>query len=151
MCANGFYGLLDDGCAAEACDGDALAFQDGLAHVDAHAVERAVLEDEARHEDAGARLDREFFLACEVFGVDDAGEAADAVAAHFGFAAVRIEDLHPEIGCVRRQDEDQAVGADAVVTVAYRSGESGQIPSRELLLKAVHEHEIIAAALPFCE
>ncbi len=50
-------------------------------------------------------------------------EAADAVAAHLGHAAVGVEQGHAHIGAVSTpRDDHEPVGADAPVAVAQRSG-----------------------------
>ena len=51
--------------------------------------------------------------------VRDPGQAADAVAAHLGQAAVGVEERHGAVGAVgARAERDEPVGADAAVAVA---------------------------------
>lgn len=51
--------------------------------------------------------------------VDESGEAAGAVAAHFGFPAVGVVITHAEVGLgFGFFDEEESVGADAAVAVA---------------------------------
>ena len=142
--------LLNDARCAKAQDRNALAFKDRLAHIDTHAREPAARKLQARHEDARARLDREFRLAAQPFRMDDAREAADAVATHLRLRAVRIEDAHAKVRLLRRQHKDQPVRADAIVPVTDPSRKRRKV-IRELLPKAVHKDEIVAAALPFCK
>jgi hypothetical protein len=51
--------------------------------------------------------------------VDESGEAARSVAAHFGFAAVGVVVAHAEVGLgFGLLNEEESVGADAAVAVA---------------------------------
>lgn len=59
--------------------------------------------------------------------VGEFGDAADSVAAHFGFGAVGVEHSHADVGEVGGEDEDEAVGADAEVAVGDFLGEGGGV------------------------
>jgi len=75
------------------------------------------------------------------------GEASDAVAAHFGAAAVGVVHDH---GCVRphgRADQNQPVAAYPAVAVAYAPGQVGQIDPVERLRKAVDINIVVADAM----
>src|SRR5207253_2443422 len=69
--------------------GDALAREDRLAHVDAHLADLAGIDLHLQREHAAAGLDLQHRLLHDAVIVDILGQAADAVAAHLGFAAVR--------------------------------------------------------------
>ena len=47
------------------------------------------------------------------------GDAADSVASHLCPGAVGVVDLHAELGGVGRTDQNQAVAADAGVTIGH--------------------------------
>ena len=65
----------------------------------------------------------------ETFAGRDPGEAAHAVAAHLGDAAVGVVEHHLRVGTVDAGlDHDQPVGTDAAVTVAERRGLRGVDP-----------------------
>ena len=50
------------------------------------------------------------------------GEAADTVTAHLALGAIDVEHPHADISVVGREDEDEAVGADAAMPVADVAG-----------------------------
>ena len=80
----------------------------------------------------------------------EAREAARAVAAHVGFAAVSVVVAHAEVRAVLRGlDGEQAVGPDAAVAVAQagdlRAGEGG------LAVAVIDHDEIISGPVHFCE
>ena len=110
---------------------------------------RAVAEDLQR-EDAGAGLDVE----AAALRPDEAPldgvlrQAADAVAAHLGLGAVGVEDAHSYRCLVGRQDEQDAVGADAEVTVAHGDGESRPVA---LVALRFDEDEVVAGAVHLYE
>ena len=141
--------LVHDAAIAIACHRNLVRLEHRLAHIDAHARHDAVLLDDFRHEDARARLDREFLLVRDMMVIEIARKAADAVAAHLRLAAVRIENAHAEIRLVRIQDDEHAVTADAEVAVARFLCKCAVI--REFLLPAVNQQEIISTPLPFRE
>ena len=66
-------------------------------------------------------------LASQAVVVDVLGDATDAVAAHLRLGAVGIEHLHPGVGRLGGEDEDQAVAADAEVAIAHAAGEFGRV------------------------
>ncbi|MDZ4065100.1 MAG: hypothetical protein U1E22_10600, partial [Coriobacteriia bacterium] len=53
-----------------------------------------------------------------VLGCDMEGDAAQSVSAHLGAGAIGVEDDHAGVGVGFWRDEEDSVGADAVVTVA---------------------------------
>ena len=70
-----------------------------------------------------AGVDGEVPPSAEALAGRDPGEAAHAVAAHLGDAAVGVVEQHRGVGAVGAgPDHDQPVGADAAVTVAERGG-----------------------------
>ena len=59
------------------------------------------------------------------------GQAADAVAAHFGLSPVRIVQLHGEVGAVTpRADTDDPVGSDAATTIGQEPNLGHREPGR---------------------
>ena len=70
-----------------------------------------------------AGLDPQRWLAGQPVIVNVLRHAPDAVAAHFRLGAVGIEHLHPGVGDLGGEDEDQAVAADAEVAVGDSAGE----------------------------
>src|SRR5262249_40871753 len=91
-----------------------------LPHVDGHAAYPPAVQLDADRLDAGVGLDPQRVGAHEVAVTYELGEAADAVAAHLGAAAVVVVDDHPAVGLpVRRPlEQDEAVRADAASPVA---------------------------------
>ena len=53
--------------------------------------------------------------------VDELGDAADAVAAHFGVGAVGVEHPHAGIGDIGRHNQNQPIGTNAFVPVTHRN------------------------------
>ena len=75
--------------------------------------------------------------------VEISRHAADAVAAHFGLAAVGIDDAHARVAGGRVADQEQAVGAERLDPIADPHREAGRIGERRKPL--VDEHEVVAA------
>lgn len=78
------------------------------------------------------------------------GDAADAVAAHFAFAAIVVEHPHPRVRDIAGQDQDQPVSADTEAAMRNPlrqfSGVSGN-----RLVKARHVHVVVASAMHFAK
>ena len=53
--------------------------------------------------------------------------AAAGVAAHFGFASIRINDLHTYVRFVGRQQQNKPVRAHAKTAVAYFWGQRARV------------------------
>ena len=103
---------------------------------------------------AGARLDGQIRLAMrEAPVVDILGEAADAVAAHLRFGAVRVEHPHPKRRGLARQDQDHAVRADAELAVAQERRPALRLLGQRLAFfaQAVDHDEVVADAVHFGE
>src|SRR5262249_17268252 len=74
----------------------------------------------------------------------------NAVAAHLGFAAVRVEHAHAHVGPLGRADEDQPVAADAEVAVADFSAQASRV-ARRRIAHAIHVDAIVGPAVHFGE
>jgi hypothetical protein len=85
-------------------------------------------------------------------GVQPLGYAADAVAAHFALAAVRIEDAHHSVcpGCDRCADADDAVRPDGKMPPGQPLRKRGNI-RRHTGGAAVQIDIIVGTALHFGE
>ena len=142
-----FKVFIDDPVHAKARDRNLVACKNRFTHIDAHARDFAIFKLQMRHEDTRAGLNREFDLVRQAVVIKIACKAADAVAAHLCFAAIRIENTHAEIRLVRRQYIEHAIAANAIMTVA------GFFRKRRKILyiffEAVDEDKVIAASLPF--
>ena len=147
----------DDGvgdAGVEAVDGEEFAGDreglvelevEGGAHVDAHL---AVFKLGRDHAGEGFEADEFEGVAVEV--IDEATEAAGAVAAHFGFTAVGIVVAHFEVAAFGGGfDEEEAIGTDAAVAVAEAcdlvSGEG------EAEVPIVEHDEVIPGTVHFDE
>jgi hypothetical protein len=107
--------------------------EDRLAHVDPHAPHPLALDLEVQTKNAPARFDRERRLPDQAVVVDVFGDATNAVAAHFRFRAVGVEHPHPGVGRLGRENQDQAVAADAEVTVGDGPRQRGGIGRNRLV------------------
>jgi len=131
-------------------NGDGAGVEDGRAHIDRDGGDGAV----------GCDVEFKMLYSREGFEVDlgrvDEGVvvgvlcyAADAVSAHFGLGAVGVEHSHFEVGGLGGQDEDEAVGADAEVSVADLDGGLSGVVDR--LGEAVNVDVIVSRAVHFDE
>src|SRR5262249_5614987 len=103
-------------------DRDLVARQPGTAHVDGHAANQAALDVQRALEHARAGLDAQARAAHGRVGVvQELGDAADAVAAHLGLAAVRVEHAHARVRDLAGQDRQHAFAADAEAAIAERA------------------------------
>ena len=59
--------------------------------------------------------------------MDELGDAADSIAAHFAFAAIGVEHLHPRISRLARPNQDQAIATDTESSMRYLARQFGQI------------------------
>ena len=90
---------------------NALGEGAGLAH-----AERDLVAVQGGRDEPGGSFKGDLALGGGRDPVDETGEAARAVAAHFGFAAVRVVVTHTEIALgIGFFDEKEAVGANAAV------------------------------------
>src|SRR5690606_5731876 len=99
--------------------------------------------DESRRGFKGGRIDLS-----PLEKVDEAGEAARAVAAHFSLAAIRIVVAHavvaPVLGGLH---DEQAIGPDAALALA-ESGDLGAVEG-EGQITVVENDEIVPRAVHF--
>jgi hypothetical protein len=104
---------------------------------------------EFRHDQSALRLDADLALVGEALLMDEAHEAARAVAALLDLAAVGVEDAVAEIDARRRAalDDQDLVAADAEMAV----GEKARLGRRrhEVLADRVEHDEIVAEAMHF--
>ena len=122
-------------------ESDGVGEGSGLAHSEGDLVAAQGGADEAG---GGFEAERAVFGGREL--VDEAGEAAGTVAAHFGFAAVGIVVAHAEVGFgFGALDEKDSIGADAAVAVA-QEGDLG-VGERERAVAVVQHDEVIAGAV----
>ena len=135
-------GFVDDR-TRRAFHGNLGAVGKGFAHVDRDQADFAVVADsDFRFHDARQGFDSKFFLVDDAVVVDVFGKAADAVAAHFRFTAVGIDDAHADVGFIARHDDDDAVGTDARMRGAHLNGQLGKILVSAVLI--FQKDEVIA-------
>ena len=131
-------------------DGDSDRFEDRFAHVDLNAADLIAGDFELEAEDAVARLDSQCLVAADAVIVDILGDAANAVAAHFGLGAVGVKHPHPCVGHGAGANQDQAVAADAVMPVGDAPGQIGGV-GRHGLFKTVDVHVVVSSPVHFGE
>ena len=117
--ASHLQGAVDERLAF-AAHGDVAGGETGLAHIHGNGFHLAAFRMETEKADARQRLDAYAFLAGQAVVVDVLAHAADAVAAHFRFAAVAVEHAHPDVRDGRGQNEDETIRSDAAMAVADR-------------------------------
>lgn len=116
----------------------------GRAEVDADEEVGGIRVDNFRHAQATGRShDKLAYAVPDALLVDEARQAADAVAAHAGDSAVAIIEVHRDVGVVGREDEQQAISADALVAVTQGDGQGRRLRQRRRLPR-IHEDEIVA-------
>ena len=95
-----------------------------LAHVYGSGRHLAALYGQIECADARQRFDRQVRFVGVALVKNVFSHTADAVAAHFRFTAVGIEDTHFEVGNSRRRNQNNPVRADAEMAVGifYRQG-----------------------------
>ena len=130
--------------------GNLAAGEDRLAHVDADALDLAGAEFEVERGTACRRRRSAAGRGGDAVVVDVLGDAADAVAAHFGLGAVGVEHPHLGVGAVDGADQDQAVGADAEVAIGDRAGEGRGVGGNRLA-EAIDVDVVVAGAVHFGE
>ena len=114
--------LAQDARRAGGQDRDLVARQPRAAHLDGHGANAPRLDVQVAGEHAGAGLDAQGGAAQRRVGlVEQLGDAADAVAAHLGLAAVGVEHAHARVAHLAGQDREHAVAADAEVAIAERA------------------------------
>ena len=110
----------------------------------------AVTHFQVKRQHPAAGFQGDCWFANDAAVVDVSGDAADAVAAHLGLAAVGVEDPHPRVGFLRWTDQDQPVSPDAEMPIADRSAERRRI-ARRRSAEAIDVDIVVAAALHFGE
>ncbi len=130
-----------------AVDGDVIHSKADMAHVDGDCfgtIANLAADDPTRGVDGEGVV----FDGTDVEEI--AGENTEAVAAFFGFGAVRIHDAQPEIGLFCRQRAVQdAVGAEAEVAVADADdvGFGGKLSG----IFGVEDEIVVSECVIFCE
>ena len=142
-------GLRHNALRVEACHGDTLPLEHGNAHVHSDRRHRTILHNDARHHRPRQRLDGELFLRHVSLFVEPARKTADAVSAHLRLRPIGVELAHPHIRRLRGARRHQAVRTDAEMTVAHLACKDSEV--HRFMIEKIHDHEIIAAALPFAE
>ena len=135
--------------------GHLLALQERCAHVDADAA----IGLQFGHDPAGQGLDLPGAARRVTIGVgQEAGQAADAVAAHLGLGAVGVEDAHPQLTALPwRQSEDHAIGAHPETAItqaadALRIQLAGATAvAQGQAMATVEQQKIVAEALILAE
>lgn len=120
-----------------ASSGEPHVHPDGV-HPAAPGVQRQQLQ-------AGAGHQRQRRFVRQPTLVDVFPDAARGVAAHFAFAAVAVEDAHPEVRDLRRLDQHQSVAAHAEVGAAHPHRQRSGVADG--LLKAVDINVVVSDAL----
>jgi hypothetical protein len=97
---------------------------------------------------SSVRLDEQ--LAATVALCDVAGDASQTIATHLGDGTVSIEDAHSRLrgALSRREDEEDAVGSDAPMTIADCNGID---PRARSFVRGLEDHEVVAEPLVFRE
>ncbi len=83
--------------------------------------------------------------------IDIFGETADAVAAHFGFAAVGVEHPHLVIGHFGGQNQQQAVAANAELAVTQATADVAVLRFFKGFRQGIDDNKIVADAVHFRE
>lgn len=139
---------IDHLVTSERCR-DVRRCEDRRSHVDADFGNFAILAGEhLQREDAATRFNFEFRFLSDAVVVNILGDTADAVAAHFRFAAISVEHSHARVGSFGGTDEDQAVPSHAKVPIADGNRSLGDI-ARNRLGKAINVNVIIAQTVHF--
>ena len=134
--------FVDDG-TCRAFHRDLGAVREGFAHIDRDQADFAVIANrDFRLHDACQGFDGEFFLIDDAVVVDIFGKAADAVAAHFRFTAVGIDDAHADVRLFARYDDDDTVRSDTRMRSTHLDGELGKILVRAVFI--FQKNEVVA-------
>jgi hypothetical protein len=120
---------------------DLLGREDRAPHLD----HDPVFASPARTDDAAQRLDRDLARVRVVAVPQPLVEGADAVRAHLRPRAVRVVDVHAEVGDRRGARDQKLIAADPEATVQELPGE--RLESRQLLRQAVEHDEVVAGAV----
>ncbi len=117
------------------------------AHVDRHDARAVRVLDGARAR-ARVGVDRHVAVTLPTRASDVHGHAPDAVAAHLGDRAVRVEHEHAHVAArlAGRQHEDDAVRADAEPAIAQGDG---ALRRHDALVPRVDDDEVVAQTLVF--
>lgn len=107
-----------------------------------------IFAEELRFDRSGNGLERGRFKRAAFELVHKAGKASRTVAAHFGFAAVRVVVAHPVIGSIlRRLDCEKPVCSDSTLTLAdFFNLFAGQV---ERVVTVIDNNEIVAGTVHF--
>ena len=141
--------LRDNLLRTEARYGDFLPFEHRHAHIHLDRRYNIVLRDHARHHRPRQRLNRELLRFHTPIVIEIPCETANAVPAHLRLRPVGIELAHPHIRRLRGADHHQTVCTDAEMPIAHLHRECRKV--NRLFIQEVHDHKIVAAALPFCK
>ena len=107
-----FKGFVDDR-TFRAFHGNLRTVRERFAHVDRNQADLAVLaEDNLRLHNTGQCFNGKFFFIDDLMVIDVFCKATDAVAAHFSFTAVGIDDSHANVGLITGNDDDDTIGTD---------------------------------------
>ena len=127
---------------------DILGSEAGFAHVHRHRLHFSAGDMKPERQNTRQRLDTDLLLIRMPVVVDVLAYAADAVAAHFGLRAVRIEHPHPKIrlaGIGGRANENEPVAAYAKVPIADAAGQ--RFRAGNGCLERIHIHIIVSGSL----
>src|SRR5262249_14348903 len=106
----------------------------------------AATDFQVQGEDAAAGLDGQRRFAGDAVVVEVFPHTADAVAAHLRFTAISVEHAHAGVGLVGGANEDEAVSANAEMTVADSPAQPcGVVWHR--VAEAIDIDVVVAAAL----
>jgi hypothetical protein len=90
-------------------------FKLGGAHIDGGRADLAVLEKQLKLFDTAESFNRNFIFIDHIIVIKVFSYASYSVAAHFAFAAVKIEHTHFRVGSIGRTNQNDAIAADAVI------------------------------------
>ena len=127
-----------------------LVGQNRLSHVHGHFD--YLIVGISRHMEqfrAGKCVDGQFFFRRDPIIVEILAHAANAVATHFSFRTVIVEDAHRKVTAFVLPDEYNAVAADAFVPIAPSYGKFFGVGYWEA--HGVNVNVIVSGAMHFCK
>ena len=126
-------------------------FQYRFAHIHGDALYDVIGDMQIEHLDARQRQQTDLCLRGEAFPKEVFSDTSRGVAAHHGLTAVGIEDAHGEVGLGHRTlaNQDQSIGADALMTVAPFDGRCYRVIDGVLCY--INIYVVVAATVHLCE
>ena len=118
----------------------------GRTHIHGDAGNLPIQQIQNQRFDACQRLYFHGIFPADAIVIDELAEAANAVAAHFRFAAIAVKDAHPRIRAIGGQGQDEAVAANAKAPVGQAPRQKVQTV-RQGLMKTVYDDKVVSYAM----